>query len=89
MHNPVAGPGDNASMHDKRQAQIDTPNSDERPLESMIAELETGEPATAADVADEIAARLEAQLAAASASSSPSEPVAERLPFIVEAVDSF
>ncbi|MCP3977538.1 MAG: hypothetical protein GY720_23890 [bacterium] len=75
-------------MHDKPQAPFDTPNQDRRPLNSMIAELEAGDPAAAPNIADEIAVRLEGLLAAASAASPLAEPVAEPLPFIEEVADT-
>ncbi len=72
MHGPVAAPGDNAFMHDKPHPKNDSsrgagqPHS-ARPLDGLIAELEVADPAAAPDIADQIAARLEADLAAASA----------------------
>ena len=89
MRDPVASPGDNAFMHHKPQANIDTTQPTERPLETMISELEAVDPAAAPDIADEIAARLEADLASASADSAPPpEPIVERLPFAEEVVDN-
>lgn len=76
------------SMHDKRQAPVDTPNQTNRPLETLIAELEASDPAAAPDIADEIAARLEADLAAASADAAPRQPVAEQFDFAQEAADT-
>ena len=76
------------SMHDKRQPRIDTPDTNERSLESLIVDLETGDPAAAPDLADAIAARLEADLVAASAGVFAGETVAEQLPIAEEVADA-
>ena len=74
-------------MHDKRQTTFDTPNPKDRTLESLIVELEVGDPAAAPDIADGIAARLEADLAAASPGISPSG-VDDRSPLAEAAADT-
>lgn len=74
-------------MHDKRHTPFDTPNPKDRALESLIVELEVGDPAAAPDVADDIAARLEADLAATSPGILPSE-ADDRSPLAEEAADT-
>ena len=53
-------------MHDTPRPSDDTTIAGLTPLESLIAELSAGNPSDAPEVADEIAVRLEADLAAAS-----------------------
>ena len=53
-------------MHDTPRPSDDTTIADQVPLETLIAELSAGDPSDAPEVADEIAVRLEADLAAAS-----------------------
>lgn len=47
--------------------------SDQAPLATLIAELAAGDPAAGPDIADEIAARLEDDLATASSRVHPAE----------------
>lgn len=59
-------------MHDKPQPEYDSSRAagqpqTGQPLDGMIAELKVADPAAAPDIADQIAARLESDLAAASA----------------------
>lgn len=75
------------SMHDKRQPPIDTPDNFAGSLESLIVDLETRDPGAAPDIADAIAARLEADLVAASAGVFAGEPVEGQLPFTEEVAD--
>jgi len=63
-------------MYDKPQLQNDTATAVARPLQAAISALTDSDPAEAPAIADEIAARLEADLAAASGRA----PVAEAAP---------
>ena len=60
-------------MHDTPRPSDETTISGQVPLESLIADLSAGDPADGPDIADEIAARLEADLAAASGTAHPAE----------------
>lgn len=49
-------------------------------IDSLIADLATGDPADGPDIAEEIAVRLETDLAAASGTASGTAPPAEAAP---------
>jgi hypothetical protein len=51
-------------MHDTPRPSEENTMPDEAPLENLIADLSAGDPANAPDIADQIAVRLEADLAA-------------------------
>ena len=64
-------------MHDTPRPSDENTNTSEAPLEDLIADLAAGDPAEGPDIADEIAVRLEAELAAAPGQSPPAEVAPE------------
>lgn len=64
-------------MHDTPHPSEENPNPDEVPLENLIAELTAVDPADGPDIADRIAVRLEADLAAESDRTRPAQVARE------------
>jgi hypothetical protein len=77
MRSPVVTGGDNAHMHNTPRPSEESAIDSETPLEDLIAELSATDPAAGPDIADEIAVRLEADLAAARGRAHPSETAPE------------
>ena len=64
-------------MHNTPRPLDETTIAGEVPLEFLIAELSAGDPADGPDIADEVAIRLEADLAAAPGQAHPVEVAPE------------
>jgi len=64
-------------MHDTPRPLEESTIRDDAPLANLIAELAAADPAEAPDIAEQIAVRLEADLAAESARARPAEAAPE------------